>query len=488
MVTRRDFLRQTAGMVTMGVLGVRASKGYAMQAVKVSTAADLVKAVRECPEGTTIEIGPGIYELEAQLELKSGMTLKGAGVDKTIITHAAGWKPSTDSLPDPEVSLKGFDTQAYLIRLKGDATDITISDLTLRGPHLHGAIFGWNNKNLLLQRLRIVDFLWSGVRTFIMRNAKILDCEFVDAGGRWKQGKPGEKGGITGGAIFATWSTDTEVAHCRFIRTQTGPADEFYGIKVREAKRWHIHHNTIEVNFSIEMPHDNCEYVEIDHNVLYGTVSIPKYEGGAVPKIAQKYPDKEGRSWVILCGYTFHIHHNWFRDSYSIEFPRNAVEIDHNLFDFDLQKDHGNLISSFAKERAEGPASFHNNLISNPGRGVMWFEGVYNNLEIRNNHIIARPTVTPRKEGLFGFNPHCDFKSIRIVDNIIECQGLSRPLFRNPESYNAIIENNRLINVADADRYKNPPANRPVGLEAPLKFECGVHGEFVVDGWQVRKR
>jgi hypothetical protein len=139
-----------------------------MQAVKVSTAADLVKAVRECPEGTTIEIGPGIYELEAQLELKSGMTLKGAGVDKTIITHAAGWKPSTDSLPDPEVSLKGFDTQAYLIRLKDNATDITISDLTLRGPHLHGAIFGWNNKNLLLQRLRIVDFLWSGVRTFIM--------------------------------------------------------------------------------------------------------------------------------------------------------------------------------------------------------------------------------------------------------------------------------------------------------------------------------
>lgn len=456
----------------MVVSGVRASKGYAMQAVKVSTVADLVKAVRECPEGTTIEIGPGIYELEAQLELKSGMTLKGAGVDKTIITHTVGWKPSTDSLPDPEMTLKGLDTQAYLIRLKDNATDIALSDLTLRGPQLHGAIFGWGNKNLQLQRLRIVDFLWSGVRTFLMRNAKIHDCEFVDAGGRWKQGKPGEKGGITGGAIFATWSTDTEVAHCRFVRTQTGPADEFYGIKVRGAKRWHIHHNTIEVNFSIEMPHDNCEDVEISHNALYGTVSIPKHAGGAVPR--------NGR--------TFHIHHNWFRNSYSIEFPRNGVEIDHNLFDFDLQKDHGNLISSFAKEPANGPASFHDNLVSNPGRGVMWFNGVYNNLEIRNNHIIARTTVTPRKEGLFGFNPGCNFRTIRIVDNIIECQGLSRPLFRNPESYNAVIENNHLINVADADRYKNPPANRPVGLEAPLKFECGVHGEFVVDGWQVCKR
>jgi len=464
-------LRQS-GVMAISVLGVRMSKGYAMQTVKVSTTADLVRAVRDCPEGTTIEIGPGIYELEAPLEIKSGMILKGAGVNKTIITHTAGWKPSTDSLPDPETTLKGLDTQAYLIRLKDNATDIALSDLTLRGPQLHGAIFGWGNKNLYLQRLRIVDFLWSGLRTFLMCNAKIHDCEFVDAGGRWEKGKPGEKGGITGGAIFATWSTDTEVAHCRFVRTQTGPADEFYGIKVREAKRWHIHHNTIEVNFSIEMPHDNCEYVEIDHNALYGTVSIPKYGGGAVPK----------------SGYTFHIHHNWFRNSYSIEFPRNGVEIDHNLFDFDLQKDYGNLISSFAKERADGPASFHNNLVSNPGRGVMWFNGVYNNLEIRNNHIIARTTVTPRKEGLFGFNPGCDFRTIRIVDNIIECQGLSRPLFRNPESYNAVVENNRLINVADADHYENPPANRPIGLEAPLKFECGVHGEFVVDGWQVRRR
>lgn len=440
--------------------------------VKVNTTAALFAAVRDCPEGTTIEIGPGIYELEVPLELKSGMTLKGTGVDKTIFTHTPRWKPSTKSLPDPETTLKGLDTQAYLIRLKDNAANITISDLTLHGPQLHGAIFGWGSKNLRLQCLRIVDFLWSGVRIFRLSNAKIHNCEFLDAGGRWKQGEPGVKGGITGGAIFVTRMSDTEISHNRFVRTQWGPADEFYGIKVRGANRCHIHHNTIEVNFSIEMPHDNCEDVEISHNALYGTVSIPKHAGGAVPR----------------SGRTFHIHHNWFRNSYSIEFPRNGVEIDHNLFDFDLQKDHGNLISSFAKEPANGPASFHDNLVSNPGRGVMWFNGVYNNLEIRNNHIIACTTVTPRKEGLFGFNPSCDFKTIRIIDNIIECKGLSRPLLRCPESYSAIIENNRLINVLDADRYENPLANRPVGLEAPLNFECGVHGEFVVNGWQVRKR
>ena len=435
----------------------------------ISNTVALVAAIRDGAEGATIEIGPGIYELEAPLELKSGMTLKGAGVDKTIITHTAGWNPSTRSLPDPEMTTKGLDTQAYLIHLKNKATNITISDLTLRGPQLHGAIFGWDNSNLHLQRLRIVNFLWSGVRTFLMHNSKIHDCEFIDAGGRWERGEPGIKGGITGGAIFAIWTADTEIAHNRFIRTQMGKADEFYGIKVREAKRCRIHHNTIGVNFSIEMPFENDEDVEIDHNVLYGTVSIPKYAGGRVPK----------------SGRTFHIHHNWFRDSYSIEFVRNGVEIDHNLFDFDTQKDHGNLISAFGNATANGPAFFHNNMVSNPGRGVIWINEVYNNLEIRNNHIIARTTATPRKDGLFGFNRGCDFKTIRIVDNIIECQGLSRPLLRCEESYGAVIENNRLINVADTDRYKNPPANRPVGLEAPLNFECGVHGEFVVNGWQV---
>ena len=112
-----------------------------------------------------------------------------------------------------------------------------------------------------------------------------------------------------------------EIHDNRFVRTQTGPAEEFYGIKVRQGKRCRVHHNTIEANFSMEFPFENDEDVEIDHNVCHGTISIPKYAGGVVPK----------------SGRTFHIHHNWMKDSYSIEFVRNGVEIDHNLFDFDAQ-------------------------------------------------------------------------------------------------------------------------------------------------------
>lgn len=437
--------------------------------VAVDTVAKLVAAVKDGAEGAVIEIAPGTYELAAPLEPKAHMTLKGAGIDKTVLTHVAAWKPPTNTLPDPEMKTKGMDTRAYLIRLQDKAAGITISDLTLHGPQMHGAIFGQGNENLHLHHLRIKETLWTGVRTFSMKGAKIHDCEFIDAGGRWKRGgKPGVEGGITGGAIFPIWMSESEIAHNRFVRTRTEKQHEFYGIKGRQGKRSRIHHNTIEVNFSIEFPFEGDADMEIDHNVCHGTVSIPKFAGGPVPE----------------SGRTFHIHHNWFRNSYSIEFVRNGVEIDHNLFDFDTAKDGGNLISGFGKAPAKGPAKFHNNLVSNPGRGVIWINEPYDNLEIRNNHIIARTTATPRTEGLFGFNEKCDFKTFVIRDNIIECEGTQRPLLRKKAGAGATIENNTLTGVTDTGDYANAKADRKPGPEAPLRFECGVHGEFTVDGWK----
>ncbi len=433
----------------------------------VRTVDALVKEVNAGADGATIMLAEGTFELEKQLELKSGMTLQGAGAGKTILTHTAAWKPSTKTLPDPEMTLKGFDTSAYLIRVQDRAKGVTIANLTIKAPQLHGAIFGFDNSKLTIHHIAIEETLWSGIRTFAMKHAKIHDCEFRDAGGRWERGEPGEKGGITGGAVFAIWMEDSEILHCRFTRTRTSRAQEFYGIKVRQAKRCHVHHNTIRTNFSMEFPFENDEDNELDHNVCDGTVSIPKHAGGVVPK----------------SGVTFHIHHNWMRDSYSIEFVRNGVEIDHNLFDFQTTRDHGNLISGFGNAAAKGPAKFHNNLVSNPGRGVIWINEIFNNFEIHNNHIITRTTTTPRKEGLFAFHEKVDFSTITIRDNLIECLEQPRPLVRNPQVQKAKIENNTLINVSDTAKYENIKTGKPIGLEAPLKFTCGVHDEFTIDGW-----
>ena len=83
-------------------------------AAPVTTVEALVAAVRDGAAGATVEIGPGTFPLPAPLEPKAGMTLKGAGMDKTILTHTAGWKPSVETLPDPEMKTQGMDTRAYL--------------------------------------------------------------------------------------------------------------------------------------------------------------------------------------------------------------------------------------------------------------------------------------------------------------------------------------------------------------------------------------
>ncbi len=75
--------------------------------------------------------------------------------------------------------------------------------------------------------------------------------------------------------------------------------------------------------------------------------------------------------------------------------------------------------------------------------------------------------------------------TISIKDNLIECEGEPRPLLRSKESYEAAVENKTLVNVADADRLKNLKAERPVGLESPLEFECALKGELTVDRWKI---
>lgn len=457
------------GLTILLVLAV-AWPGPSHAQVRVTTTQELVAAVREANPGTLIELAAGTYKLDAPLDLPGGITLKGAGIDKTILTHTDDRNVSTKALPDPEMKLEGLDTSAYLIRIQRHTADVTIAHLTLHAPRLHGAIFAWFHTGLHLHHLKINQTMWCGIRTFGMKQAKIHDCELIDAGGRWAKGEPGIKGGITGGAIFAVWMSDCEIFNNRFTRKRKAPELEFYGIKVRQARRCRIHHNTLMANFSMEFPFEHDEDVEIDHNVCFGTISIPRRDGGKIPK----------------SGRTFHIHHNLFKDSYSIEFTRNGIEISHNLFDFDVNKDHGNLISGFNRTTGNGPCLFHNNLIRNPGRGVIWINEIYNNLEVRNNHIITNKTITPRKDGLFGFNPKCDFKTITIKDNIIECNDIPRPLLRAKESYQANIENNTLVNVADADQLKNPKADRPVGLLEPLQFTCGVNDEYTVNGWEVR--
>ncbi len=430
--------------------------------VTVSTAAELMDAVNNGNEGDVICILPGTYEITTSLLPKNNMVLKGTERDTTIITGASSWNLGTAGLPDRDTDHTTVNSSAYLINLANDITGVSISKLTLTGPQLHGAIYGNNSDGLEVYNTKIEDFLWSGIRTFRLDDGAIYDTIFIDAGGNYQGG--------TGGGIFVTFTSNSDFYDNVFMASGNTER-KFYGIKGRNARNCHIYQNTINVNFSIEFPFDNDSDMEIDHNYMVGTVSIPKSGGGGIPD----------------SGVTYRIHHNYFASSYAMEWSRNGVEIDHNLFDFSVNSDAGNLITSFGDETSVGPTVFHDNLIKNPGRGIFWARGVYNNYSFYNNHVITNTTITPRTEGLFGFNTASDFCTIKIKDNIIECIGTLRPLVRNTESFLAVISNNELINVSDADNYKNDVTGAPRGPIDAIEFNCGAKLVYSVDGFNISK-
>lgn len=433
---------------------------------QITDAATLLNAVNNGANNATVLVGAGTFVLSEQLKPKPGMTIQGAGAGLTILEPATTWVPSTIKLPDNGTSASSIEPTAYLFNL-GTADGVTIANLTLRGKaQLHGGVYGNDADNLELADLDFENFLWSGVRTFGMDGSTIRDCNFIDAGGKWSNGSPGVSGGVVGGGIYVSYVKTSEFYNNRFWRTLTAPERSFFGIKGRQAKFTRIHHNTIDVNFSIEFPFENDDSVEIDHNYFAGAVSIPKHGGGAVPP----------------SGWTFWLHHNWFTKSYSIEFARNGCEISNNLFDFSTTDDGGHLITDHGSASVIGPVAFHNNLVKNPGRGVFNSGAAISNYEFANNHILANTTITPRTSGLFGFNTGSSFSTLSIRDNIIECIGVTRPLLRNTASNAAQIANNTLINVGGTG-YSNPDTGAPRGLLAPLYFTCGVDDEFTVDGW-----
>ena len=417
---------------------------------QITNVKDLVKAVNNGSPGDTVTIGAGVFRLAAPLVPKKNMIIKGAGVEKTIIMAAESWQPDLSGLPKKE------NPDSYLFHFD-KTTGVKISRMTLTGPKLSGAIYCDNSDGLELSHLQFKSFKWSGIRTWRMDNFRVHDNEFIDAGGKIR---------FNGGALRMEFTRDSEFWNNRITKTKDHP-NNYFGFVGRQCRNCRFHHNTVEVNFSLECAFYHDHNVEIDHNMFTGVISVPRFGGGNYPKD----------------GFSYHIHHNWLKRSYAIEWARNGAKVDHNLFDVSTDDDKGNLITNFGAAECVGPTHFHNNLVKNPGRGLFWTKGIYNDYHFYHNHVKAN-TLT-RKDGLFGFHKKSNFKTIEIRDNIIECSKENpRPLMRNQESYGATITNNKLTNVSDTASYKNPKTENTVGLERPLRFRCGVNGEYLVDGWK----
>lgn len=436
--------------------------------VVIKNEEELGKALDKSKSGDIIKLKPGKYVLNNQMPIKSGITIKGAGVGRTIITANDTWLPGLKGLPANERVADSVNSNAYLFKME-EIRDVTISDLTLTAPNLHGAVFANKCQNLNFNNLKFVDFCWSSIYTFDIRKFIIHDCVFENAGGKVKW---------LGAAIFNNRTVHGEFYNCKIYSTP-GRGNNFVGFKGLGNDSSRIHHNTVETGgyiwgFCLEYMHSDNSHIEIDHNKFNERISIPKGGGGGK---------------VNKGDYSFWIHHNWLTGlSEIIEGPRGYLIVDHNLIDMSVEQDGGNLYTDHDNREVYGPLKFYNNLIKNPGRGIFWSVSKYNNYSFYNNHVVANTTITPRKEGLFDFNTNSVFDSIEIKDNFIACNGLARPLLRNPLSNKALIENNVLINISDSLLYANSKKDRQRGFKENLVFKCGYRSEFLVNNWKGEKK
>lgn len=427
--------------------------GKACKGITVKNTEELIAAIDASKAGDTIALTSGVFEIPHSLILNSEILLCGQGADKTIVRGQLKWQPSSHSLPKTE------EPNAYLF-IVDRQNNVTIRDMSLQGPNLHGAVYANRGSRLTLAGLEIKDFLWSGVRTFNMKQTRIHDNDFIDAGGRYKN--------TTGGALYDHFPKGCKVWNNR-VRSSENVKRPFFGFKGRGGQNCRFHHNDIRRSFAIEYPFDNNIGFEIDHNYIEGTISIPKFGGGKV---------LEGEA------VSFHIHHNVIRRSYAIEFARNNVRINHNLFDLDPHDDGGNLISNHGKQPVLGPLWMHDNLIRNIGRGIFWSRGSYNRIQFVNNHV--RISTSSRKTALFQFHPDTNFQSIQIMDNIFEINPENpRPLLSNSVGTLATIQNNTLKNISDKNTYSNSSSHEPTGLSKPLRFTAGVRNQIKVNQWSV---
>ncbi len=413
-----------------------------------------------------IRLPAGEYALGQGVSLRTGVGLYGDGASATSVTAGAGFPVLPGDLNDSAVDPEGLYRPGYLFNLDED-DDVTFQGIAFSAPNLLGAIVSSWNERLSVSNSAFNGARWSAIRLMGVEAVLIERNTFLDAGG--VQG-----GGGRAGAIFGTWVEGGVVRHNLIDESDKDREERAFGVKGRQWRNSEIAYNTVLTPlFSVELPFENDHSVEIHHNVLNAPVSFPKAgEGGVIPDTAE---------------YSFYLHHNVFFYSYSLEGPRNDFIVEENIFAFSPEADGGNLVSTFGNEYPTYPEGmvFRRNMILNPGRGIFWSDSSVNGLDFENNHVYVVPTQNDRTTPMFDFNPSGNLANVTLADNIIEMDGVSRPLFNGAIAGGVTLRNNKLVGVSDAGELGNPQTGAAQGIGEPLRFAVGVDGAYAVDSLEL---
>jgi hypothetical protein len=106
---------------------------------------DLQAAIDSCPAGGTVTIPAGTFHVDGLVTLKSGVSLKGAGVDQTILDH-------------------GAETGPYPCLYGSGIAGVTISDLTITSPAPSANVFAiWIStySKVTIARVKVTNCMYA---------------------------------------------------------------------------------------------------------------------------------------------------------------------------------------------------------------------------------------------------------------------------------------------------------------------------------------
>ena len=364
---------------------------------------------------------------------------------------------------------------AYLIKqvaVNGAIGNNVISQITFRGPALHGAIHTNNTFNLTVERCRFEDFGWSAMRLVLQKKLFVSECEFFNAGKRRQ---------FMGAGIRGDFITEAYIANCSFTTDAIVSVDQHVGFKSDGARSVLIEwcEFFLPGGFAIEVPFQISDRENIVRNCYSNDpVSIPKFEGSRV--LATTWArDLDGSvTWNGLLSWKF-THCRW-ETSYCFEFNRNSIEIGFCVAVSNRPAVNGNFISEFSAVSAAGPALIHDCMIEGK-RGIYSTSGGMKNIAFINNHF--RSATDSTTNAFFGFkNDPAILGTVQVKNNIFDGTVVPKPLYSSAiADANVQTSNNRLTSVSTGAG--NTQTNDPVGPAENLRFRLGVRGRYLNDNW-----
>jgi len=259
-------------------------------------------AISLAQPGDIVYIPEGIYTLRQVLEVPTGVTLRGAGINQTIF-ETEGIDRAISILPEMhDVRIEGF-----TIRYTGDGEELAF------GIYVGSVRQGRNSYRILIDNIRVERFSVHGVSLRDCHHVLVQHSEFADA--------TNVGGGGHGYGIALNYPTN----HNNWIRNNTiGPV-----IRHAILIQYEAHNNLVEYNLAFENTEDAYDLHgedEYANELRFNIARDGARDGFGVGNTGSTHDRSGPNNWI---------HHNTVENSLAgIEVIQasDMVYIDHNTF------------------------------------------------------------------------------------------------------------------------------------------------------------